>query len=108
MVAAKSGVESVKRWHKRLGHIGYANSFKLVRRDIVKGTGLPDKDMRPPEGVCEPCIFGKHHRNPFPVSFKNAKEKLELVHMDVCGPISEVSLGGSRYVSTFLVYDYTQ
>ena len=27
--------------------------------------------------------------------------------MDVCGPVSEVSFGGSRYVATFLDY-YTQ
>ena len=28
--------------------------------------------------------------------------KLDLVHMDVCGPLPESSLGGIRYVATFL------
>jgi len=67
MVAAKFCTQSVKLWHQRLGHLGYANLFKLVRRGMVKGISLTDKDMRSPETTCEPCILGKHHRKPFPV-----------------------------------------
>ena len=30
------------------------------------------------------------------------KHKLELVHFDVCGPIEVESLGGNKYVFTFI------
>lgn len=61
-LAAKSGVESMKLWHERLGHLGYATMFKLVCRGMVKGLDLTAKDMRPPEA--ESCILGKHHKKP--------------------------------------------
>jgi hypothetical protein len=40
---------------------------------------------------------------PFPKSSsRQVNTKLDLVHMVVCGPLPESSLGGSRYVATFL------
>jgi hypothetical protein len=56
--------------------------------------------------VCEPCILGEHHTKSFPVSCRDATYKLELVQL-VCGPISERSLGGTRFVATTLD-DYTK
>jgi len=52
---------------------------------------------------CESCILGKQKQ----VSFKKAeralaKEKLELVHIDVWGPASVSSIGGKHYFVTFI------
>jgi transposase InsO family protein len=45
---------------------------------------------------------GKQHREPIPKSAKwRASKKLELVHSDICGPITPNSNGGSRYFMTF-------
>ena len=54
--------------------------------------------------VCEPCIIGKQTREPFPKESdsKGSTEPLELVHMDVCGPMPVASKGESRYLATFL------
>ncbi len=52
-------------------------------------------------GFCETCIGGKQHRTPFNSSKRQSKETLELVHSDVCGKISEKSLGGGQYFLTF-------
>ena len=46
--------------------------------------------------------MGKHSRSPFPKKSSRVTTKpLELVHSDVCGPMSVDSIGGSRYFITF-------
>ena len=52
-------------------------------------------------GFCESCIGGKQHRNPFESSERQTEDLLELVHSDVCGKISEKSIGGAQYFLTF-------
>jgi hypothetical protein len=38
--------------------------------------------------ICEGCILGKHHISNFPSKSNSRSTKLlELVHMDLCGPI---------------------
>lgn len=55
----------------------------------------------------EGCAMGKHHRNSFPQGgAQRANETLELVHTDMCGPMSTTSLGGNKYF-IFFNDDYT-
>ena len=51
--------------------------------------------------LCEPCIEGKQHRLPFPKEAKQAEELLEIVHSDICGPMSQDSFSGTKYFITF-------
>lgn len=61
---------------------------------MVHGLPLLDEVDR----VCEACLAGKHRRAPFPRQALNrARELLELVHADLCGPISPATPGGKRY-----------
>ena len=47
-------------------------------------------------------VYGKQKRVSFVKTRKeNKKEKLELVHINVWGPIQVSSLGGSHYYVTF-------
>jgi hypothetical protein len=56
----------------------------------------------PPEGFCNGCVLGKHHQTPFDSSKAwRVQNLLELVHNDVCF-INLASLGGARYILTFL------
>ena len=51
---------------------------------------------------CEACVQGKCHQQPhYSLKTIRSKEKLELVHTDVCGPMQTQSFGGSRYFITF-------
>ena len=60
------------------------------------------------DSVCEACVLGKQHRSPYPRGFaERATEPFELIHSDVCGPMSVSSFGGSRYYVTF-IDDYTR
>ena len=61
-----------------------------------------------PDNLCEGCILGKQHKESFPAGKSiRAKAPLEIVHSDVCGPMQVPSLGGNRYVLTF-IDDYTR
>ena len=58
--------------------------------------------------IYEACIQGKQHRLPFPVGKAwRAKEPLELVHTNVCGPMRTPSLDQNRYF-ILLIDDYTK
>jgi transposase InsO family protein len=47
---------------------------------------------------CDTCVITKHRRTPFPAEAQyRTQDPLELVHGDLCGPISPVTPGGRRY-----------
>lgn len=60
---------------------------------------LPSLEEEFPQ--CRTCLLGKQVRFPFKGGGWRACEKLQLVHTDLCGPMSESSLNGSRYFITF-------
>ena len=51
--------------------------------------------------VCESCLKGKMTKQPFNAKGRRAEELLELVHTDVCGPMSTQAKGGYEYFITF-------
>ncbi|KAM0048322.1 putative RNA-directed DNA polymerase [Helianthus debilis subsp. tardiflorus] len=84
-------------WHNRLGHM----SEKGLKMLAQKGK-FPDLKKVETE-FCEPCVLGKQKRVTFVKTGRTPKaQKLELVHSDVYGPTSVLSLGGSRYYVTFI------
>ncbi|CAL9232031.1 unnamed protein product [Arabidopsis halleri] len=86
-------------WHRKLGHLGYSDISMMQSKEMV--TGLPK--LKVDRERCESCILSKHCRDPFPKqSESRAKEKLELFHSDVCGPMQNSPLSGSRYLLTFI------
>ena len=51
--------------------------------------------------------MGKNIRKPFPQSEHKSKELLDLVHLDVCRPMSVHSFSGYSYYITF-IDDYSR
>ena len=51
--------------------------------------------------VCESYLEGKMTKRPFNAKGNVAKDLLELVHSDVCGPMSDQARGGYEYFITF-------
>ena len=104
VIGATKVVESAQLWHRRFGHLGYDNLATLVKDEMVKGINVPAKDFSTAgEGVCEPCVKGKQPRNSFPtITNSKASTPLELIHMDICGPVTPQSQGKARYLATFL------
>ena len=86
-------------WHKRFCLQSFYTLQDMIRGDLVKG--LPQ--FRSPNEVCTHCISSKHSRAPFSSSSFRELSVLELIHMDICGPISPQTIGGKRYF--FLIVD---
>ena len=57
--------------------------------------------------VYESCLEGKMTMRPFKVKGYRAKEVLNLVHTDLCGPMSTNARGGYEYFITF-IDDYSR
>lgn len=53
------------------------------------------------------CALEKIKRLPFPSSSSKSSGILDLIHSDVCGPMEVTSVGGKRYVVTF-IDDYSR
>jgi hypothetical protein len=87
-------------WHRRLGHTNYGYVKELHSKDMVNGMKI--SNMSRPDPICEPCLAGKMHANPFPTSQTRATQPLELVHMDLKGPIQVKSIGGYQYWIQFV------
>ena len=91
-------------WHLRYNHLSFSTLSKICKDHMVRG--IPNISKQ--DQVCESCVFGKHHRDPFPKEKAwRAKNPLELVHSDLCGPMRTNSLGGNRYFLTF-IDDYSR
>jgi len=107
VAAALSAKATPQLWHRRYGHMGYDNMAKLQTGQLVDGIEPSAKDFKAAgDALCEPCVKAKHHKISRGPSNTSTNNPLELVHMDVCGPFQEASLGGSMYLATF-VDDYS-
>ncbi|KAK3027764.1 hypothetical protein RJ639_042256 [Escallonia herrerae] len=63
----------------RLGHLNFGSIKFLANKEWV--LGLPTIQVL--DQVCESCVMGKKHRDPFPIRHAwRAKSPLELVHSD--------------------------
>ena len=96
--AAVAEATSQDLWHYRLGHLNMSYIDQLVKKELA--TGIEHKNNTHVD-KCEPCMLGKMSRLPLPKkSITKSKERLELLHTDLCGPIHVESLGGRQYFLT--------
>ena len=82
-------------WHCRLGHISQKRMKKLHDDGILTSFEFESFE------TCESCLLGKMTKTPFAKSCERASELLELIHSDVCGPMSTAARGGFQYFVTF-------
>ncbi|GKB79371.1 retrovirus-related pol polyprotein from transposon TNT 1-94, partial [Tanacetum coccineum] len=70
-------------WHQRLSHLNFDTINDLAKNDLV--TGLP-KFKYHKEHLCPSCEQGKSKRASHPPKpVPNSKQRLHLLHMDLCG-----------------------
>lgn len=91
-------------WHSRFGHVIFNAMQELVTKKMVQG--LPK--LQQLNGVCTWCLMSKQVRKSFLTRTNySASKALELVHGDLCGPITPTTMAGNRYVF-LLVDDYSR
>ena len=54
------------------------------------------------EGICKGCAQGKNAKKTFPINESKSKGILNIVHPDVCGPMSFSSIRGYVYYVSFI------
>lgn len=93
-------------WHHRLGHISTARVSQLQSQKMVGG--IPQHN---PTHIssCRACLHGKQTRKPFKSNIPayRASSVLELIHTDICGPISPPTHSGCRYFMV-LIDDFSR
>ncbi|KAL5816544.1 hypothetical protein ACOSQ3_024922 [Xanthoceras sorbifolium] len=86
-------------WHCRYGHLSHKGLSTLQFKKIVHG--LPQ--LKASTTVCTDCMIGKQHRDPIlKRSTWRASQKLQLIHVDICGPISPTSNSKKMYLICFI------
>ena len=82
-------------WHYHLGHIGVKCMKKIHADGILESLDYESVD------ACKPCLMGKMTKTPFSGTMERATDLLEIIHTDVCGPMSVKAHGKYRYFLTF-------
>ena len=68
---------------------------KLHKDGFLESLGYESFD------ACEPCLLGKMTKTPFFGTMERATNLLEIIHTDVCRPMSIKAHGEYRYFLTF-------
>ncbi|KAI3734336.1 hypothetical protein L6452_13802 [Arctium lappa] len=101
----KASMQQSWLWHRRLSHLNFRYINKLVSGKLVNG--LPELRYEK-EHLCTSCEKGKMKRAPHkPKPEPSTSSPLELLHMDLCGPMRTQSLGENKYVLV-IMDDYSR
>ncbi|GKB66327.1 retrovirus-related pol polyprotein from transposon TNT 1-94 [Tanacetum coccineum] len=91
-------------WHRRLSHLNFGTINDLTRLDMVDG--LP-KFKYGKDHLCSACERGKSKKASHPLKLvPSDHSKLEILHMDLCGPLWVASINGKKYILV-IVDDYS-
>ncbi|GJU01377.1 retrovirus-related pol polyprotein from transposon TNT 1-94 [Tanacetum coccineum] len=83
-------------WHQRFSHLNFDTINLLSKKDIV--TGLP-KLKYVKDQLCSSCELGKAKRSSFKKKIvTSSKGRLNLLHIDLCGPMRIESINGKKYI----------
>ncbi|GJW14281.1 retrovirus-related pol polyprotein from transposon TNT 1-94 [Tanacetum coccineum] len=92
-------------WHRRLSHLNFGTINNLTKHDLVEG--LP-KFKYGKDHLCSACERGKSKKASHPPKLVPCNHsKLELLHMDLCGPMRVASINGKKYILV-IIDDYSR
>ena len=92
-------------WHHRFGHANFKKVAKVSKLEAVEG--LP-KFGKVEKTICGACQMGKQTKASHPkVNVIATSCCLEILHVDLMGPIRIGSLGGKRYIMV-IVDDFSR
>nr|GEZ89556.1 hypothetical protein [Tanacetum cinerariifolium] len=92
-------------WHRRLSHLNFDYINLLLKKDIMIGLSRLNyvKDQ-----LCSSCELSKAKRSSFKSKVvPSSIGRLNLLHMDLCGPMRVASINGKKYILV-IVDDYSR
>ncbi|GJY55161.1 retrovirus-related pol polyprotein from transposon TNT 1-94 [Tanacetum coccineum] len=102
---AKASLTQAWLWHRRLSHLNFDYITLLSKKDIV--TCLP-KLKYVKDQLCSSYEMSKAKRSSFKSkAVPSSKGRLNLLHMDLCGPMRVASINGKKYILV-IVDDYSR
>ncbi|GJW01751.1 integrase, catalytic region, zinc finger, CCHC-type containing protein [Tanacetum coccineum] len=92
-------------WHRRLSHLNFGTINDLTKHDLVDGLS---KFKYGKDHLCFVCDRGKSKKSSHPPKVVPSTHcKLELLHMDLWGPMRVGSINGKKYILV-IVGDYSR
>jgi GAG-pre-integrase domain len=92
-------------WHRRLAHISIDSIKKLIKLELVCGLSTNKIQI---DSLCGACAQGKQSKSSFKSKDMVTTDKpLQLIHMDLFGPIGIPSLARKRYAYV-IIDDYSR
>ena len=82
-------------WHYRLGHICVKRMKELHADGLLESLEYESLD------ACKPCLMGKMTNTLFSGTMERATDLLEIIHTDVCDPMSVKAHDKYRYFLNF-------
>ena len=102
---SKACAEESWLWHKKLSHLNFKAMNLLVKKNLVRG--LPKAEFTK-DGLCDACQKGKQRKASFKSKTESSiDEPLQLLHMDLFGPVNIMSISKKRYCLV-IVDDFTR
>ena len=92
--------EDIDTWHRRFAHLNLADLRLLLPQEVYK-----EQNKKPTCLVCATAKAKQQFQRTTPST--RAKKPLELIHSDLCGPISPISPSGCRYYILY-IDDYSR
>jgi len=86
-------------WHKCLGHLGHDQLARLAKENLVDALTVELPAQSP---LYVSCLDGKQKCFPFSHTGTHCSELLELVHLDLHGPLLVSTQSGFRYWISFI------
>nr|GEX54259.1 integrase, catalytic region, zinc finger, CCHC-type, peptidase aspartic, catalytic [Tanacetum cinerariifolium] len=98
---AKASPTQAWLWHRRLSYLNFDYINLLSKKDVLIGL-LKLKYVK--DQLCSSYEISKAKRSSFKSKVVlSSKERLNLLHMDLCGPMRVASINGKKYI---LASDY--
>ncbi|GKA91290.1 retrovirus-related pol polyprotein from transposon TNT 1-94 [Tanacetum coccineum] len=102
---AKASPTQAWLWHRRLSHLNFDYINLLLKKDVV--IDLP-KLKYVKNQLCSSCEVSKAKRSSFKTkTIPSSKGRLNLLHIDLCGPMRFASINGKKYILV-IIDDYSR
>ncbi|GJW20700.1 retrovirus-related pol polyprotein from transposon TNT 1-94 [Tanacetum coccineum] len=106
---AKASPTQAWLWHRRLSHLNFDYINLLLKKDVV--IGLP-KLKYVKDQLCSSCEVSKAKRSSFKTkAIPSSKGWINLLHMDLCGPMRVASINGKKdilvIIDDYYIYTWT-